>query len=45
MQTNESEVVLKKWYQEYGKQVLQFDRFPEIINTTKKKTFKEEKVC
>lgn len=43
MQTDESEVVLKKWYQEYRKQVLQLDRFPEIIQTTKKKTTKKKK--
>ena len=43
MQTDESEVVLKKWYQEYRKQVLQLDRFPETINTTKKKPSKKKK--
>jgi hypothetical protein len=44
MQTNESELELKKWYQEYRKQVLNLDRFPEqsIVKVSKKKPLKKK---
>jgi hypothetical protein len=43
MQTDESELGLKKWYQEYRKQVLKLDRFPETIKVSKKKPLKYKK--
>jgi hypothetical protein len=44
MQTDESELVLKKWYQEYRKQVLKLDRFPEQpkIKVSKKRPLKKK---
>jgi len=43
MQTDESELGLKKWYQEYRRQVLNLDRFPEqpTLKVSKKKPFKK----
>lgn len=43
MQTDESELGLKKWYQEYRRQVLKLDRFPEQqpLKIFRKKSFKK----